>query len=178
MFLLDTNVVSELRKARAGKVDKNAVTWAASASAATMFVSAITIQELEIGALLAERRDPAQGAVLRRWLETQVLPAFAERILPVDTAVARRAAMLHVPDPRPVRDSLIAATALVHGMPLADRATDGPAHGVVRRSTTTRRARRRPTAGPPHRPSATPGSAVDRRGRRRQRSTAGLAWGR
>jgi len=86
-----------------------------------MFVSAITVQELEIGVLLTERRDPAQGAILRRWLEVQVLPAFTERILPVDTAVARRSATLHVPDPRPVRDSLIAATALVHGMPVVTR---------------------------------------------------------
>lgn len=121
MFLLDTNVVSELRKAKAGRADKNVVAWAANASASTMFVSAITIQELEIGVLLAERRDAAQGAVLRRWFEEQVLPAFSGRILPVDTAVARRSAALHVPDPRPVRDSLIAATALVHGMPVATR---------------------------------------------------------
>jgi toxin FitB len=121
MFLLDTNVVSELRKAKAGKADKNVVAWAASTSASIMFVSAITVQELEIGVLLAERRDPSQGAILRRWLETQVLPAFAERILPVDTAVARRSAVLHVPDPRLVRDSLIAATALVYGMPVVTR---------------------------------------------------------
>ncbi|GIF17854.1 putative nucleic acid-binding protein [Actinoplanes tereljensis] len=118
MFLLDTNVVSELRKAKAGRADKNVVAWAAGAAASSMFVSAITVQELEIGVLLAEQRDPAQGAILRRWLEAQVLPAFAERILPVDTAVARRSATLHVPDPRPVRDSLIAATALVHAMPV------------------------------------------------------------
>ena len=121
MFLLDTNVVSELRKAKAGRADKNVVAWAAGAAASSMFVSAITVQELEMGVLLAERRDPAQGAILRRWLEAQVLPAFAERILPVDTAVARRSATLHVPDPLPVRDSLIAATALVHGMPVVTR---------------------------------------------------------
>ena len=121
MFLLDTNVVSELRKARAGKADKNVVAWAAGASAASMFVSVITVQELEIGVLLAERRDPSQGAILRRWLEEQVLPAFAERVLPVDTAVARRSALLHVPDPRPVRDSLIAATGIVHGMSVVTR---------------------------------------------------------
>jgi hypothetical protein len=121
MFLLDTNVVSELRKARAGRADKNVAAWAAGASAASMFVSVMTIQELEIGVLLAERRDPPKGEVLRRWLEEQVLPAFGERIIPVDTAVARRSAMLHVPDPRPVRDSLIAATALVYGLVVATR---------------------------------------------------------
>lgn len=121
MFLLDTNVVSELRKARAGRADKNVTAWAAGASAASMFVSVITIQELEIGVLLAERRDPRQGTVLRQWLEQQVLPAFAERIIPVDTAVARRSAVLDVPDPRPVRDSLIAATALIHGLSVVTR---------------------------------------------------------
>lgn len=121
MFLLDTNVVSELRKARAGRADKNVIAWAAGMSAASMFVSVITIQELEIGVLLAERRDRPQGAVLRRWLEDQVLPAFAERIIPVDAVVARRGAMLHVPDPRPVRDALIAATALVHGLSVVTR---------------------------------------------------------
>jgi predicted nucleic acid-binding protein len=121
MFLLDTNVISELRKARAGRADKKVTAWAAGASAASMFVSVITVQELEIGVLLAERRDPPQGEVLRRWLEQQVLPAFGERILPVDTAVARRSSALHVPDPRPVRDSLIAATALVHGLSVVTR---------------------------------------------------------
>jgi predicted nucleic acid-binding protein len=121
MFLLDTSVVSELRKARAGRADKNVTAWAASESAASMFMSVITVQELEIGVLLAERRDPSRGAVLRRWLEEQVLPAFAERIVPVDTAVARRSAPLHVPDPRPVRDALIAATALVYGMSIVTR---------------------------------------------------------
>lgn len=121
MFLLDTNVVTELRKARTGRADKNVIAWAAGASAASMFVSVITVQELEIGVRLAERRDPRQGEVLRRWLEQQVLPAFGERILPVDTAVARRSAVIHVPDPRPVRDSLIAATALVHGLSIVTR---------------------------------------------------------
>ena len=121
MFLLDTNVVSELRKARAGRADKNVVAWAAGASAASMFVSVITVQELEIGVLLSERRDPPRGAILRRWLEEQVLPAFGERMIPVDTAVARRSAVLHVPDPRPIRDSLIAATALVHGLSVVTR---------------------------------------------------------
>lgn len=121
MFLLDTDVVSELRKARAGRADKNVVAWATGIPAASMFVSVVTVQELEIGVLLAERRDPSHGAVLRQWLEQQVLPAFAERIIPVDTAIARRSASLHVPDPRPVRDALIAATALAHGMAVVTR---------------------------------------------------------
>ncbi|BDB28992.1 type II toxin-antitoxin system VapC family toxin (plasmid) [Cupriavidus sp. P-10] len=121
MFILDTNVVSELRKARHGKADFHVVQWADSVAAADLFVSAITIHELEIGVLLAERRDPPKGAVLRAWLDSHVLPAFAGRILPIDTAVAQRSARLHVPDPQPLRDGLIAATALVHGMTVATR---------------------------------------------------------
>ena len=121
MYLLDTNVVSELRKARSGKADKNVAIWADSVDAADLFLSAITIQELEIGILLVERRDHAQGALLRAWLNNHVLPAFTSRVLPVDTAVAQRSAKLHVPDPRPVRDGLIAGTALVHGMTLVTR---------------------------------------------------------
>jgi hypothetical protein len=121
MYLLDTNVVSELRKARAGKADENVVAWAAEVPTASLLLSVITIQELEIGILLAERRDPPQGSILRSWLEDHVLPTFADRILPVDVPIARRSAALHVPDPRPVRDALIAATALVHGLTLVTR---------------------------------------------------------
>ena len=116
MFVLDTNVVSELRRAKAGKADKNVTAWAASVPAGGLFLSAITILELEIGVLMVERRDPAQGAILRAWLDGHVLPAFAGRVLAVDTAVAQRCARLHMPDPRADRDALIAATALVHGM--------------------------------------------------------------
>jgi predicted nucleic acid-binding protein len=121
MFLLDTNVLSELRKVRAGKADKHVATWAASVPGPSLFLSVITIQEVEIGVLLVERRDASQGAVLRTWLEDHVLPAFEDRVLPVDTSVARRSAALDVPDPCPVRDSLIAATALVHGLTLVTR---------------------------------------------------------
>ncbi|MDX1654105.1 MAG: type II toxin-antitoxin system VapC family toxin [Candidatus Competibacteraceae bacterium] len=123
MYLLDTNVVSELRKVRANRADARVAAWADRARAAELFISVITVQELEIGVLRAERRDSAQGAMLRTWLERQVLPAFAERILAVDTAVARLSAGFHVPDPRPVRDTLIAATALVHGMTVVTRNT-------------------------------------------------------
>ena len=121
MFLLDTNVVSELRKVRLGNADKHVARWADSVDAADLFLSAITIQELEIGILLAERRDPAQGAVFRAWLNSHVLPAFSGRVLAVDTGVAQRSARLHVPNPRPVRDGLIAGTALVHGMTVVTR---------------------------------------------------------
>lgn len=121
MYILDTNVVSELRKIRSGKADRNVTTWAGSVDAASLFVSAITIQELEIGILFIERRDATQGALLRAWMKHHVLPAFAGRILPVDTAVALRSAALHVPNPRPARDGLIGATALVHGLILATR---------------------------------------------------------
>lgn len=121
MYLLDTNVVSELRKIRLGKADSHVADWADSVDASDLYLSVVTIQELEIGVLLAERRDPSQGAVFRAWLNGHVLPAFTGRILAVDTAVAQRSARLHVPDPRPVRDGLIAATALVHGMVVVTR---------------------------------------------------------
>ena len=124
MYLLDTNVISELRKAKSGKANQSVVSWANSVSAARMFISVITILELETGVLLVERRDPSQGAVLRSWLNAHVLPAFAERTLSVDTAVAQRCAKLHVPDPRSDRDAMIAATALVHGMTVVTRNTD------------------------------------------------------
>ena len=125
MFLLDTHVVSELRKVRLGNADKHVARWADSVDAADLFLSAITIQELEIGILLAERRDPAQGAVFRAWLNSHVLPAFSGRVLAVDTAVAQRSARLPMPELRPVRDGLIAGTALVHGMTLVTRNVAG-----------------------------------------------------
>jgi len=123
MFVLDTNVVSELRKVRLGKANTNVTAWAESVDAADLFVSAITIMELELGVLSIERKDATQGAILRSWLEQQVLPEFARRTLPVDTAVAQRCARLHVPDKRSERDALIAATALVHGMTVVTRNT-------------------------------------------------------
>ena len=121
MFLLDTNVVSELRKVKAGKADRSVTAWSDSVDAGVLYLSAITIEELEMGVLGIERRDKLQGQFLRRWMDEQVLPTFADRILPVDTTVARRSARLHVPDPRPIRDGFIAATALVHGLTLVTR---------------------------------------------------------
>ena len=119
MFLLDTNVISELR--RPDKADRNVVAWAGTIPAATFFLSAISILEIELGVLLIARKDAARGAVLRAWIDDQVLPRFDGRILAVDTAVAQRCARLHVPDPRAERDALIAATALVHGLTVVTR---------------------------------------------------------
>lgn len=121
MYLLDTNVVSELRKVRAGKADPGVAEWAASVPAARMFLSVITVHELEHGVLLAERADPRRGRLLRRWLDESVAAAFDQRVLPVDAAVARRGAALLVPDPAPFRDALIGATALVHGLVVVTR---------------------------------------------------------
>ncbi|NWF06858.1 type II toxin-antitoxin system VapC family toxin [Pseudomonas salomonii] len=118
MYLLDTNVISELRKPQA---DARVVAWAKSVIAARMFISAITLKELETGVLRMERRDPAQGKVLRTWLKRHVMPAFDARILPVDAAVALRFAHLHVSEQANESDALIAATALVHGLTVVTR---------------------------------------------------------
>ena len=123
MFVLDTNVVSELRKARSGKANPGVSEWASGVASSSLFVSAITIHELGHGVLLAERADPEKGAVLRQWLDHSVAAAFDLRILAVDEIVAKRAASLHVPDPAPFRDGLIGATALVHGMTVVTRDT-------------------------------------------------------
>ena len=121
MYLLDTNVVSELRKIDAGKADRQVARWANGVDVSELFLSALTLEELERGVLLVERRDRRKGEMLRAWLESKLLPAFEERILAVDASVARRCAALHVPDPRSPIDALIAATALVHGLKLVTR---------------------------------------------------------
>jgi toxin FitB len=119
MYILDTNVVSELRKAN--KADQNVTKWAQPLPSATLYISVISLLELEIGILLMERRDKEQGAILRAWMNRHVLPTFCGRILAIDTTVAQRCTALHVPNPRSDRDALIAATALVHGLTVATR---------------------------------------------------------
>jgi len=132
MYLLDTNVISELRKSRTGRADPAVVAWADAVPAAHLHLSVISLLELELGVLQVARRDSVQGAALRAWLEGQVLPAFDGRTLPVDIPVARRCAALHVPDPAAERDAMIAATALVHGLTVVTRNTaDFTASGVA-----------------------------------------------
>jgi toxin FitB len=131
MYILDTNVISEIRKAKRGRADKNVIAWAAGVPPSTMFLSVITILELEIGVLQVERRDNIQGKLLRAWLDNHVIPAFPDRILGIDMTVAQRCAKLHVPHRRTDRDALIAATALVHGMTIVTRnVTDFESTGV------------------------------------------------
>ena len=121
MYLLDTNVVSEMRKISARRADRSVTAWSNSVAAPEMYVSAVTIEELETGVLGIERWDAAQGELFRRWMEDQVLTVFEGRVLPIDTRVVRKSAGLHVPDRRPVCDGFIAATALVHGLILVTR---------------------------------------------------------
>lgn len=120
-YLLDTNVVSELRKVGDGKADPNVTKWVGAQDSNDLFISAITILELERGILGIQRRDADQGSRLRRWMDSRVRPEFAERVLPIDDAIATRCAYLHIPDRRREADALIAATALVHGLTVVTR---------------------------------------------------------
>jgi predicted nucleic acid-binding protein len=122
MFLLDTNVISELRKPRS--TDQNVIRWASGIAAGSLYLSVVTILEIELGMLQIARRDPLQADLLRAWIEDQILPEFAGRILQIDVQIARRTAALHVPNRRPERDAIIAATALVHRMTVVTRNVD------------------------------------------------------
>lgn len=120
-YLLDTNVVSELRKVGDGKADANVTKWVGAQDSNDLFISAITILEIERGILTVQRRDVAQGSRLRGWMDSRVRPEFAERVLPIDDAIATRCAHLHIPGRRNEADALIAATALVHGLTVVTR---------------------------------------------------------
>ena len=122
MYILDTNVVSELRESKR-RTAPSVRKWADSVSTESLYLSAVTLLELETGVLLLERRDPRQGETFRNWLDNQVMPAFGDRILPIDTTIAKRCAKLHVPNRRPDRDAFIGATALVHRMTVVTRNT-------------------------------------------------------
>ena len=121
MYLLDTNVLSELRKRRSGKINPAVEAWAGSVDQADMYLSVITIMEVELGIALLERRDAGQAGVLRLWLHEKVMPAFSGRVLPLDTTIALRCARLHVPETKSERDAWIAATGLAHDLTVVTR---------------------------------------------------------
>jgi predicted nucleic acid-binding protein len=119
MWVLDTDVVSHLRRPQ--RTDPKVAAWAGRQSVASFFISVITLLEIERATQLMERKDSAQGKVLRAWLDDQLLPHFSQRTLPIDPDIAKCCARLHVPDPRPERDAFIAATAIVHGLTVVTR---------------------------------------------------------
>jgi predicted nucleic acid-binding protein len=121
MYLLDTNVISEMRKSQKQRADPGVQRWADRVEGRSLYLSTISVLESETGILLMRRKDPAQAEVLREWLHDYILPGFAGRILGVDVEVALRCAELHIAATSPYRDSLIAATALVHGFTVVTR---------------------------------------------------------
>jgi predicted nucleic acid-binding protein len=129
LFLLDTNVVSELRKA--SRCDPRVAAWQASQSAAACFLSAVTVMEIRLGIELARRNDARKALVLEEWLEQRVKKVFDGRILPVDTAIAEKCALLRAERPRAFRDGLILATAVAHGLTVVTRNTKDFAGAAV-----------------------------------------------
>jgi hypothetical protein len=121
MYLLDTTVLSELRKRRSGKISPAVEAWAGTIDQADMYLSVVTIMEVELGIELLERRDARQAGVLRLWLHEKVMPAFSGRVLPIDTTIALRCAWLHVPETKSERDAWIAATGLAHDLTVVTR---------------------------------------------------------
>ena len=119
MYLLDTPVITELRKAKSARCDDNVMRWAAGVARQNMYMSAIGLLELENSVVKIERKDRSQGAPLRTWLDEQVMKAFEGRILAIDAAVVKRRAAL--PEYTSDRDALLAATAQVHGLTLVTR---------------------------------------------------------
>jgi predicted nucleic acid-binding protein len=127
-WLVDTNVISEIRKG--ARCDPHVMNWWRRVAAEDLFLSVLVLGEIRRGITQAAPRDPAKAATLEAWL-TEVTAAFGERILPVDAAVARCCARLHVPDRRSDRDALIAATGIVHAMTVVTRnVVDFEATGV------------------------------------------------
>ncbi|MGN6208249.1 type II toxin-antitoxin system VapC family toxin [Asticcacaulis sp.] len=123
MYLLDTPVITELRKARTGGCDSGVATWAAGIARQNLYMSALTLLELENSVGKAERRDKLQAAPLRAWLDEQVMSAFDGRILPIDAGVVKKRAAMGYVESKSERDALMAATAQAHGLVLVTRNT-------------------------------------------------------
>lgn len=117
-FLIDTNVVSELRKGK--RANARVRQWFTAVDEGDLFISVLTLGEIRNGIERLRRRDPASAATLEAWL-TQLTATMRDRILPITPSIADRWGRLGVPDPRPVIDSLLAATALVHDLTLVTR---------------------------------------------------------
>jgi predicted nucleic acid-binding protein len=118
-YLLDTNVLSEARRPRG---DEGVKRWISSTPAAELYLSALVVGKIRRGVELLKRRDPHQAEIYEAWLGT-VLRDYAERVLPVDAETADEWGRMSVPDPVPVVDGLMAATAKVRGMTFVTRNT-------------------------------------------------------
>lgn len=118
MYLLDTNVISELRK-RDG--DAGVKQWIRAQTTSDLTISVVTVIEIETGILRVARTDPDQARSLNRWFEQHVLTGFVGRVVPLDMPAARRVPPLHIPDPAPRHDALIAGTALARGLTVVTR---------------------------------------------------------
>ena len=121
MYVLDTNVISEFRKIGNGSCHPGVLNWSNAVDARNLYLSAITLMELEIGCLSLMRRDVVQATVLRSWISEYVLTAFDRRILSFDQSAAQQCAALHVPDRKSERDAMIAAIALSNGFIVVTR---------------------------------------------------------
>ena len=132
MYLLDTNLISEIRKMPKGKCGQGVEQWVKTTSQNLMFTSAVVLMELERGILAMERKDMAQGTMLRTWFEKDVLPAFQSKILSVNEQTAHICAKLHIPDHAHENDAWVAASAIQHNLVLVTRNTDDFARTGVR----------------------------------------------
>lgn len=118
---MDTNVISEFRKINSGKANQNVIRYFSEVSPDDIYMSVITFYEFEKGIKQIELRDKVQGAVLRDWMQNHVIKYWGANILPIGRDVATVCADLHVPDPKSLSDSFIAATAMVHNLTLVTR---------------------------------------------------------
>jgi predicted nucleic acid-binding protein len=119
MYVLDTNVISELRKLK--RVDRAVLRWLESVPIEAQYLSAISIFEVELGIIKAERTNNEEAIAYKTWLNRKVLPSFAGRILPLNEKIAVVFARMMAPKTRPYRDAIIAATAQHHGYAVVTR---------------------------------------------------------
>lgn len=121
MYLLDTNVVSELRKIKTAKAHQGLSQWLSSIQPEQLYINTIVLMELKKGIFLKQRKDPKQAQVLQIWLDTVIRPAFAQRTLNIDENTIDICAKLHVPNKRPENDAWIGAMAIAYNMVLVTR---------------------------------------------------------